>query len=221
MGALKELINNIIHMPRVIRIFWIPQLFTWFGLFSMWLYFGLGIAQNIYGLPPSAVIQGHPLFSRELMKGVAWGGICFATYQGVSCLFAFLLPTIARRIGGKTTYGLTLVMGGIGLVGALFVRSPDLLLVCMVGVGIAWAGIMTMPYSIIAAAISQRKRGVYMGIFNITITVPQIICALVLSVITQYFFHNHAMNLVGLGGACMLAGGCLMVLIQWRETAKS
>ncbi len=216
-NATKDICYKIIHMPPVIKDFWVPQLFIWFGLFCMWVYFGIGVAQNVYGLPPGADVQGNVLFSTELMKGAAWCGICFATYQIFSFIFSFFLPSIAKKTGGKAAYGLSLVCGSLGLIGAFFIHDEYLLILCMIGVGMAWAGVMTMPYSIIAHEISQKELGVYMGLFNITICIPQILCALLLGIIAEDVFHNRAMEIVLLGGVMMLIGALLMIRLQFRD----
>jgi maltose/moltooligosaccharide transporter len=155
------------------------------------------------------------------MDGAAWCGICFATYQVVSFIYCFFLPSIARKTGGKAAYGLSLVAGGIGLICAFFIHDAYALILCMVGVGMAWGGIMTMPYSIIAHEISQKELGMYMGLFNITICIPQIICSLLLGVISKDVFHNNAMEIVCLGGVTMLIGALLMIRLQLKDNRKA
>ena len=217
----KELGMHIINMPQVVKDFWIPQFFLWFGLFCMWIYFGIGIAQNIYGLPAGVVVKGNAVFSSDLMSGAAWCGVCFAAYQCVGFVFSFFLPSLARKIGEKAAYGLTLFAGAIGLSCAVLVHNEYLLILCMVGVGITWAGVMTMPYSIIAREVAQKELGVYMGLFNMTITIPQIFCALALAFIARDFFHNSAMEIVCLGGCMMFVAGLLMLRLQWRDNRKA
>ena len=217
----KDICYKTIHLPPVIRQFWIPQLFIWFGLFAFWVYFSVGVAQNVYGLPPGAVMKAHPLYSAELMKGAAWTGVCFATYQIFSFIFSFFIPSIARKAGGKATYGICLIAGSIGMISSYFIHDQYLLIFCMIGVGMAWGGIMTMPYSIIAHEISQEELGVYMGLFNITICIPQIICALVLGLIAEYFFHDRAMELVLLGGITILIGAIMMIRLQLKDNKRA
>ena len=219
--ATKEICYKVTHMPPVLMDFWIPQLFIWCALFCFWVYFGIGIAQNVYGLPPGAVVKGNALFSTELMKGAAWCGVCFATYQIVSFISSFFLPAIAKRTGGKAAYGLTLIAGSIGMLSAYFIHNSFFMVLCMIGVGITWAGIMTMPYSIIAHEISQEELGVYMGLFNITICIPQIICSLTLGIIAKDIFHNRAMDIVFLGGILMFIGALLMIRLQFRDNKRA
>ncbi len=219
--ATKTMFYEVTHMPRVIQEFWIPQLFIWFGLFCMWVYFSLGIAQNVYGLPPGADVKSNPIFSQELTSGATWCGICFATYQIVSFIYCFFLPSIAKKTGGKAAYGLSLIAGGIGLVCAYFIHDAYALIACMVGVGMAWGGIMTMPYSIIASEISQKELGMYMGLFNITICIPQIICSLLLGIISEDLFHNNAMEIVCLGGITIIIGALLMIRLQLKDNRRA
>lgn len=219
-GIFKELTMNIVHMPDVIKEFYPVQLFNWMGMFCMWLFFGVGIAQNIYKLPAGAKISGHPALSVYLEKGVAWCGVAFATYQIAAFLFSFFIPRIEKKIGGRGTHGIALICGGIGLMAALFIHNKYALLLCMVGVGITWGSIMTIPYSIIAAEVPKKKLGVYMGLFNMTITIPQIICALLLGFISRDVFHDHAMEIVFTGGVFLLIAGILMWRLQIRRNRR-
>ena len=216
-GGAKEMVENIINMPPVIKEFYPVQLFNWMGMFCMWLFFGIGISQNVFHLPPGAAISGHPLLSLELEKGVAWCGMAFATYQVVAFIYSFFIPELARKFGGRGTHGISLICGGIGMMSALFIRSQWPILLCMIGVGITWGSIMTIPYAMISAEVPKKKLGVYMGLFNITITLPQIICALLLGFVSRKIFHNHAMEVVFFGGILLFIAGILMIRLQIRH----
>ena len=156
-------------MPQTMRrLAWV-QIFTWLGLFCMWLYFGVAVARNIFGGTP-----GTPAYD----AGHRVGGNCFAMYSVVCFAFSFALPAVAERLGRKLTHGLCLLAGAIGLLSVAFIHDKYLLLLSMVGVGIAWASTLSMPYAILAGALPAGKTGIYMGIFNFFIVIPEILAAL-------------------------------------------
>src|SRR6516225_3543417 len=166
----KEILEAIGHMPATMRQLAPVQLLTWLGLFCMWLYFPVAVARNVFGAPDTA----SPLYS----AGVEWGGICFGLYSVVCFAFSFVLSPMARALGRKHSHSLCLVAGGIGLISVAFVHNKYVLLLTMVGVGIAWASALTMPYSVLAGSLPKEKTGVYMGIFNFFIVTPEIIASL-------------------------------------------
>jgi maltose/moltooligosaccharide transporter len=209
-ASTASLFENIRNMPECIREFYSVQLFTWIGLFCMWLYFAIGVAQNVYGLPAGVKVAGHPNMAYLLEQGTAWAGICFATYQFVSFIYALFLPRIAKKIGLKATHAVSLLFGGVGLLAAGQIHSGPLMLVAMIGVGMTWGSIMTMPYTILSLQLPEEKMGIYLGLFNITITVPQIIAAFILAPLVHNFFHDHAMSLIQFGGTSLVIAAALM-----------
>jgi maltose/moltooligosaccharide transporter len=190
-AAASEIFRDMMAMPQTMRrLAWV-QMFTWLGLFCMWLYFGVAVARNIFGGTP-----GTPAYA----QGIAWGGNCFAMYSAVCFAFSFALPVVAERLGRRLTHGLCLLTGAVGLVSVAFISNKYLLLVSMVGVGVAWASVLSMPYSILAGALPPGKTGVYMGIFNFFIVIPEILAALVFGTVMENFLTNESALVQLLGG---------------------
>lgn len=139
------------------------QLLTWLGLICTWLYFPVAVAHHVFGADDPA--------SSRYRSGIEWGGICFATYSAVCFGFSFTLPWLARRLGRKYTHLLCLCCGALGLLSVAVIHSKMMLLLSMIGVGIAWASTLSMPYAMLAAVLPVQRTGVYMGIFNFFVVV--------------------------------------------------
>jgi maltose/moltooligosaccharide transporter len=204
-SAAVEIFRDVLAMPLTMRrLAWV-QIFTWLGLFCMWLYFGVAVARNVFGGSP-----GTP----EYEAGIAWGGNCFAMYSAVCFAFSFALPSVARRLGRKLTHGLCLAAGAVGLVSVAVIKSKYLLFLSMTGVGIAWASVLSMPYSILAGCLPPGKTGVYMGIFNFFIVIPEILAALVFGSVMETVLTNDSAIVGMLGGdnrlAAVVIGGISM-----------
>ena len=197
-----EIIGSIAKMPKTMRQLAPVQILTWLGLFCMWLYFPVAVARNVFGAPDTQ----SPLYS----AGVEWGGICFGLYSAVCFSFAFFLPGLARAIGRKHTHSLCLVAGGIGLISVAFIHNKYVLLLTMVGVGIAWASTLSMPYSVLAGSLPKEKTGVYMGIFNFFIVTPEIIASLLFGWVMAHLLHNNRLTAVVAGGFFMIIAALLM-----------
>jgi len=182
------------------------QICTWLGLFCMWLYFPVAVATNVFGAPdPSS-----PLYQ----KGVEWAGLCFAAYSAVCFGFAFFLPPLARRRGLKRTHSICLLAGAAGLLSVSVITNPTLLLLSMVGVGIAWASTLSMPYSMLAGAIPPGKTGIYMGIFNFFIVIPEIIASLGFGWVMSHLLNNNRMAAVIAGGAFLALAALLVFRVN-------
>ena len=190
-AAASEIFRDMMAMPQTMRrLAWV-QIFTWLGLFCMWLYFGVAVARNIFGGTPG---------TQAYEQGIAWGGNCFAMYSAVCFAFSFALPVVAERLGRRLTHGLCLLTGAVGLVSVAFINNKYLLLVSMVGVGVAWASVLSMPYSILAGALPPGKTGIYMGIFNFFIVIPEVLAALVFGPVMENFLTNESSLVRLLGG---------------------
>lgn len=200
-----DIFTDFAKMPKTMRqLAWV-QFFSWFGLFGMWVFTTPAIAHHIYNLPLS---DTH---SATYQEAGDWVGIIFGVYNGVSAIIAFFLPFIAKKIGRKTTHALALVIGGLGLISIYFLSSPNMLILSMVAVGVAWASILAMPYAILAGSIPARKMGVYMGIFNFFIVIPQIINAIIGGPIVKYLYGgNPIYALVTSGVAFLIAAVCVL-----------
>ena len=193
----SELFHDIAHMPPTMRQLGPVQLLTWLGLFCMWLYFSVAVARNVFGAPD----QYSPLYK----DGVEWAGVCFGMYSAVCALFAPWLATIATKLGRKHTHSLCLLCGALGLLSVGIIHNKYLLLLSMTGVGIAWSSTLSMPYAILAGSLPPQKTGVYMGIFNFFIVLPEITASLVFGWFMLHVLHNNRL-------AAVIAGGIFMVL---------
>ncbi len=210
-SAFTEIIRGIFKMPLVMRRLAVVQFFTWLGLFCLWIYFTPAIAHDIFGGVP-----GSPAY----LSGVEWGGVCFAVYNGVALGFAFLLVALGRRgISTRALYGFGLICAGLGLLAVGFWRHKYGLLVSMTGVGIGWATILAMPYTLLANAIPAERMGFYMGVFNFFIVLPQILAATVLGTVVEHWFKGEAMPAVLAGGASMLVAALALLRVPEAGTA--
>jgi len=202
----REIFDSIAEMPATMRqLAWV-QIFTWLGLFCMWLYFPVAVAHNVYG----ANDPGTSLYG----EGVAWGGVCFAMYSAVCFGFSFVLPMIAGKITRRLTHSLCLLCGALGLMSVFFIHEKYLLLLSMTGVGIAWASTLAMPYAILAGSLPEKKTGVYMGIFNFFIVIPEITASLLFGWVMLHVLNNNRLAAVIAGGVFMLLAAILMQRVQ-------
>jgi maltose/moltooligosaccharide transporter len=193
----KEILVSIHQMPRTMRqLAWV-QICTWLGLFCMWLYFPVAVARNVFGAADTT--------SSLYPAGVEWAGICFGMYSLVCFGFSFILPSLAKQFGRKLTHSLCLIFGGLGLLSVAIIHDKYLLLFSMVGVGIAWASTLSMPYCILAGSLPQEKTGVYMGIFNFFIVIPEITASLGFGWVMSHLLHNNRI-------AAVVAGGIFFIL---------
>jgi maltose/moltooligosaccharide transporter len=195
-AAAVEIFHDFLAMPLTMRrLAWV-QIFTWLGFFCMWLYFGVAVARNIFGGTP-----GTP----EYDQGIAWAGNCFAMYSAVCFAFSFGLPPLAKRLGRRLTHALCLLAGAAGLISVAAIDDKYLLLVPMVGVGIAWASTLAMPYAILAGSLPAGKTGIYMGIFNFFIVIPEILAALGFGTLLERLLTDESTLVAHLGGDNRLA----------------
>jgi maltose/moltooligosaccharide transporter len=197
-----EIFDAIKKMPRTMRQLAPVQLLTWLGLFCMWLYFPVAVAWNVFGAPD----QTSPVYTR----GVEWAGICFGMYSAVCFVFSFCLPGIAKAIGRKNTHSLCLLCGALGLLSVAVIHEKNLLLLSMTGVGIAWASTLAMPYSVLAGSLPPERTGVYMGIFNFFIVLPEIVASLCFGWVMLQVLHNNRLAAVIAGGVFMALAAILM-----------
>lgn len=207
-NSLLDIFEDFKKMPETMRqLSWV-QFFSWFGLFGMWVFSTPAIAHHVYGLPIS------DSKSEAYQNAGDWVGVLFGIYNLVSAFYAFALPYIAKKIGRKITHSISLVIGGLGLISIYFVPNENWLILSMIGVGIAWASILSMPYAILAGSISPMKMGVYMGIFNFFIVVPQIINALIGGPLVKYVYHDNAIFALVTSGFSFLIAAALVFKVQ-------
>ncbi|MBV9301204.1 MAG: MFS transporter [Acidobacteriaceae bacterium] len=197
-----EIFHALRHMPETMRQLAVVQLLTWLGLFCMFLYFAVAVAHNVFG----AKSTQEPAFT----DGVIWAGYCSGIYNAICFLVSPLLPAVAARIGRRGTHSFCLITGALGLLSIALIHNKWLLFLPMVGVGIAWASILSMPYSILSAAIPSNKMGIYMGIFNFFIVIPEILSSLVFGWVMARLLGNDRMKAIIVGGVCFIIAALLM-----------
>ncbi|MBI3651256.1 MAG: MFS transporter [Acidobacteria bacterium] len=205
-AGVNEIVSAIKEMPKTMKQLALVQIFTWLGLFCMWMFFGLTTSYHVFGAPS----KESQLFDR----GSEWGGICFMVYSIVCFVVAFGLPKLAEATSRKAVHAFSLVCGGVGLLSTYFIHDQWMLLLTMVGVGIAWASILSMPYAILSGALPAARMGVYMGIFNFFIVIPEIIASLTFQPLVKHVFGNNPLYVVMLGGASMLVAALLVAGVR-------
>lgn len=206
--GLGQILTDFRQMPKTMRQLGLVQFFSWFALFGMWVFTTPAIATHIYHLPNSDTS------SDTFREAGNWVGIIFGVYNLVSALYALLLPTIAKKIGRKLTHAFSLLCGAVGLISIFFVEDPNTLIFCMVGVGIAWASILAMPYAILAGSIPAGKMGVYMGIFNFFITFPQIVNGVFGGPIVHSIYNDQAIYAIVMSGIFMFCAAVSVIYVQ-------
>jgi maltose/moltooligosaccharide transporter len=201
-----EVASAIRDMPKTMKQLAVVQFFTWLGLFCMWMFFGLATAQQIFG----ASDPKSPAFD----QGTAFGGATFAIYSIVCFAVAFALPPLARATSRKTVHALALLCGAAGLLATGFIHDKLAWQATMVGVGIAWASILSMPYAMLSTALPAARMGVYMGIFNFFIVIPEILASLALQPVVKQVFDNDPVKVVMLGGASMAVAAVATLFVD-------
>ena len=194
------------EMPATMKQLAVVQFFTWLGLFCMWMFFSLATAQQIFHTTDAQ--------SKAFDEGTAFGGRTFAWYWIVCFAVAFLLPAVARVTSRKLVHALALILGGVSLLATGFIHDRVLWQCTMIGVGIAWASILALPYAILSGALPAERMGVYMGIFNFFIVIPEIVASLALEPVVKNLFGNDPVKVVMLGGASMLVAAAMMVRVK-------
>ena len=207
-GKFSDIFRDIVAMPKTMKQLAPVQFFSWIALFGMWVFTTPAVAQHVYGL---AVTETKSVFFQDARN---WVGIIFGVYNGVAMIYALFLPAIAHKIGRKLTHSLSLTAGAIGLLSIYFITNPTTLIYSMIGVGMAWGSILSMPYAILAPSLPTRKMGIYMGIFNIFISVPQIINGIFGGMIVKRLFDSQAIYAIIMSG-CFLLIAAISVL--WVE----
>lgn len=204
--GLVVVVHDLLNMPKTMKQLSLVQFFSWFGLFAMWIYTTSAVTSHVYGTSDTT--------SALYNEGADWVGIMFAVYNGVAALIAFALAPIAKITSRKTVHAVALILGGIGLISIYFFSNPTMLIISMIGIGIAWASILSMPYAILAGSIPGRKMGLYMGIFNFFIVLPQLLAATILGYITRTMFDGEAIYALVLGGVIMFVAALSMYFVD-------
>lgn len=211
--GLKQIVVDFIAMPKAMKQLGLVQFFSWFALFSMWVFSTPAIAQHIYGTSISDT-------SSEAYNDAGnWVGVIFGVYNGISAIFALLLPKIAAKVGRKRTHAIALLMGGVGLLSIYFVPDKNWLILSMMLIGVAWGSILSMPYAILAGSIPAGKMGIYMGIFNFFIVAPQIINGIIGGPIVKRLYDSQAIYALVAAGIFMLIAAFTVRFVEDKDEA--
>ena len=209
-GYLKGLATAFRHMPRSFVRLAPVQFATWLGLFLMWFYLTITITEHVFGATDPN--------SEQYADGLAWANLCFGYYSVVTFLFALFMPRLAVMMGNVRLHALCLLAGGIGLLSIALVHDKYVLLLSMTGVGIAWASIVSMPYAIIARDIPAKQMGIFMGLFNMFIVIPEVIAALGFGWVMRELLDNNKLHAVMTGG-CFLLLAAILTLFAREKTS--
>ncbi|MDO7851126.1 MFS transporter [Hymenobacter convexus] len=205
-NGFRESFAGIFHMPKTMQqLAWV-QFFSWFALFSMWIYTTQAVTSHVFHTTDTS--------SALYNQGGDWVGVCFSVYNGLSAVVALLLPLVAKATSRRFTHMLALVCGGLGLISIYFIQDYHYILLSMVGVGIAWASILSVPYAMLAGALPANKMGYYMGVFNFFIVIPQGAAGLILGPLTKHVFHDQPIYTLILGGVSMIISGLLTLRVH-------
>ncbi len=205
-NALTTIITDFYKMPSTMKQLAAVQFFSWFALFAMWIYTTSAVAHHIFGAEDVA--------SSLYNEGADWVGVLMAVYNGFAAVAAFFIMWLAGKIGRKTTHAVSLFFGALGLASFYVIKNPDLLIISEIGIGLAWASILAMPYAILTGALPQNKLGVYMGIFNFFIVIPQITAAAILGYVVKNFFGGEAIYALLLGGVSFIIAAVLVLFVK-------
>lgn len=207
-GGLRAIMRDFLNMPAAMRQLGVVQFFSWFALFSMWVFTTPAIAQHVYKVLPGDTSSVQFADAGNLV------GILFGVYNGVSALYALFLPTLARITSRRTAHACSLTAGGLCLIWIYFIQTPGLLIYPMIGIGLAWGSILSIPYAMLSSVLPVRKMGVFMGIFNFFITFPQIVNGLLGGWIIKYLFGGQAIYALVLAGICMLCAAVAVMYVK-------
>ncbi len=205
-NGLYEIMHDLFNMPRVMKQLAVVQFFSWFALFAMWIYGTAAVTSHHFG----ASDPTSPAYN----DGADWTGVLFAAYNGFAALAAIGIPFLAHRLGCRLCHLFNMSLGGIGLISFYFISDPAWLLLPMIGVGIAWASILSLPYALLSSNLPGNKMGVYMGIFNFFIVIPQLVAASVLGLVLREFFDLESIYGLVIGGVLMLVAGFATLLVD-------
>ncbi|WP_298090183.1 MFS transporter [uncultured Sphingomonas sp.] len=207
-NALSQILGDLAAMPATMRRLALVQFFTWSALFIMWIYTTPIVTARAFGATDAS--------SAAYNEGANWVGVLFAVYNGVAALWAFVMPALAARIGRRDTHIVGLLSGAAGFASFLVVRDPVMLIGSMVLIGIAWSSILTMPYAILSAALPQEKLGIYMGLFNIFIVLPQLIVSSVMGEVVRRFFPGDPVWAMAIAAGVIVAAAAAMLRVPRR-----
>ncbi|KPH56798.1 MFS transporter [Pseudoalteromonas porphyrae] len=208
-GGFYQVVNDVFTMPEAMKqLAWV-QFFSWFALFAMWIYTTSAVTSFHYGSSDTS--------SAAYNNGADWVGILFAAYNGFAALAALCIPVIVKRIGLKLAHAINLILGALGLVSFIVIKDPTLLIWPMIGIGFAWASILSLPYAMLSTSVPSHKMGVYMGIFNFFIVIPQLLAASILGLILRHFFENQPIYALVLGAVSFVLAAVAVMRVKHAQ----
>jgi maltose/moltooligosaccharide transporter len=205
-GAFGHIMDDLYDMPSTMRQLAVVQFFSWFALFAMWIYTTPAVAGVHFGSSDTT--------SAAYNEGANWVGVLFAAYNGFAALAAIVIPKMVSRFGLRTSHLINAVLGGLGLLSIVFLRDPQWLLLSMLGVGFAWASILSLPYALLSDSVPAQKMGVYMGIFNFFIVIPQLVAASLLGFMLRTLFDGQPIYALAIGGISMVVAGLCVLRVR-------
>jgi maltose/moltooligosaccharide transporter len=212
-NGLVIVLRDLFMMPKTMGQLAIVQFFSWFALFSMWIYTTSAVTSHLYGTKDPT--------SELYNQGANWVGVLFAVYNGFAAGVAFLLPVIAKLTNRRITHSISLIAGGLGLISIILFHSPLMLIISMLGIGLAWASILAMPYAILTGSLPANKMGTYMGIFNFFIVIPQILAASILGFFVRDIFGGESIYALVAGGISMFIAAVLILFVHDADEVKT
>jgi len=205
-NAMFEIVTDLFSMPGAMKQLAVTQFFSWFALFAMWIYTTSAVTSFHYNATDTS--------SAAYNNGADWVGILFASYNGFAAIAAILIPFVAAKVGMKKCHMINLTCGGLGLISFIFIDDPRFLIIPMIGVGIAWASILSLPYALLSHVLPAHKMGIYMGIFNFFIVLPQLLAASILGPLVRELFDQQAIYALVLGGGSMILAGISVLFVK-------
>ncbi len=211
-NAFSEILDDLFLMPRTMKQLAVVQFFSWFSLFSMWIYTTAAVTERHFGTTDAT--------SAAFNEGADWVGVLFAIYNGVAAIAAFAIPILAAKTDRGIAHAICLLFGAAGFASFFFISNPGMLWIAMIGVGIAWASILSVPYAILSGSLPAHKMGVYMGIFNFFIVIPQLTAASILGVLVRGLFDGQAIYALLLGGASLVVAAAATLFVDDLLSAR-
>lgn len=205
-NGFTDIITGLLDMPATMKQLALVQFFTWFALFAMWIYTTQAVTGHVFG--------SHDPTSKVYNDAADWVSIMFAFYSLVCAIAAFALPKLAKLTGNRKAHLMALTLGGLGLISIYFATGRTHLILAMTGVGIAWASILSVPYTLLSNALPAARMGYYMGVFNFFIVIPQIVAGTILGFVLKTFFNSEPVYALIIGGVSMIVAGILTLFVR-------
>jgi maltose/moltooligosaccharide transporter len=205
-GIFGSIVDDLQDMPATMRQLAVVQFFSWFGLFAMWIYTTAAVTSVHFGSTDTS--------SAAYNEGANWVGVLFAVYNGFAAIAAIVIPWMVRRLGLRVSHLVNVTLGGLGMLSFIAIRNPQWLLLSMVGVGFAWASILSLPYALLSDSVPAGKMGVYMGIFNFFIVIPQLVAASLLGFLLKAFLGGQPIQALMIGGISLIVAGLCVLRVR-------